>query len=96
MRTASVFATGFMFCECLRWHDGRLWVSDDYLKQVLTVGAEGKVEPFLVVPNQLAEIGWLPDGPEMTTLFLTTNASGEPRRGQIEIVEVDVPGVGSP
>lgn len=62
MRQASVFAEGFTFCECPRWHDGRLWVSDFYLKQVLNVDAEGKVESFVDVPNQSAGTGWLPDG----------------------------------
>jgi sugar lactone lactonase YvrE len=48
--------------ECPRWHDGKLWISDHPMKQVLTVGADGVPSLFAEVPNRPMGIGFLPDG----------------------------------
>jgi sugar lactone lactonase YvrE len=62
MYQAEVLTDGFKFVENPRWYDGRLWVSDFILRQVLTVDLGGHVEPVIDVPNQPSGIGWLPDG----------------------------------
>lgn len=51
------------FAEAPRWHDGRLWFSDFYAGQVMSVredGSELRVEA--VVAQQPSGLGWLPDG----------------------------------
>lgn len=54
---------GLHFSECPRWRDGRLYFSDFYLQQVLSVqgdGSDRRVEAE--VPGQPSGLGWLPDG----------------------------------
>ncbi|WP_219464940.1 SMP-30/gluconolactonase/LRE family protein [Nonomuraea rhizosphaerae] len=56
-------AEGFHFLEAPRWRDGRLWFSDFYLHQVLSMredGSDQRVEA--TVPEQPSGLGWLPDG----------------------------------
>lgn len=50
------------FAEGPRWHEGRLWISDMYSKQVLAIDSEGKAETICRVPQQPSGLGWLPDG----------------------------------
>ena len=61
-RRASTVAGGFAYTECPRWHDGRLWFSDQYLGWVYAMTADGEVEPVIEVPGRPAGLGWLPDG----------------------------------
>jgi hypothetical protein len=49
-RPATV-ASGFAYTECPRWHDGRLWFSDQYLGWVYAMTADGQVEPVVEVPG---------------------------------------------
>lgn len=54
---------GMSFLEAPRWHDGRLWLSDFYTHQVVSVrddGSDLRVEAE--VPAQPSGLGWLPDG----------------------------------
>lgn len=56
-------ATDFKFLECPRWRDGRVWMSDFYAHEVLSVDPEsGEVETVAEVPGQPGGLGWLPDG----------------------------------
>ncbi len=50
------------FAEGPRWHEGRLWISDMYSKQVLAIDSDGKAETICRVPQQPSGLGWLPDG----------------------------------
>jgi sugar lactone lactonase YvrE len=61
-RKAELLADGFRFAEGPRWHDGRLWLSDQHDLVVKTVGLDGTVETVVDVPNQPSGLGWLPDG----------------------------------
>ncbi len=58
----SVLLDGLAFPESPRWHDGKLWFSDMFMHQVMTVGADGKAETVISVPQQPSGLGWLPDG----------------------------------
>jgi sugar lactone lactonase YvrE len=60
--TVRTVADGFSFLECPRWRDGRLWLSDFYTRQVLTVDESEQVETVVEVPEQPSGLGWLPDG----------------------------------
>lgn len=57
-----VVADGFAYTECPRWHEGRLWFSDQYLGWVYALADDGTVEPVAAVPGRPAGLGWLPDG----------------------------------
>jgi sugar lactone lactonase YvrE len=58
----SVLLDGLAFPESPRWHDGKLWFSDMFMHQVMTVTADGKAETVISVPQQPSGLGWLPDG----------------------------------
>jgi sugar lactone lactonase YvrE len=58
----NVLLDGLAFPESPRWHDGKLWFSDMFMHQVMTVTADGKAETVLSVPQQPSGLGWLPDG----------------------------------
>jgi sugar lactone lactonase YvrE len=59
---AELLADGFRFAEGPRWHDGRLWLSDQHDHVVKTVAMDGTVETVVEVPHQPSGLGWLPDG----------------------------------
>jgi sugar lactone lactonase YvrE len=50
------------FLECPRWHEDRLWVSDLYAHEVLSIGQSGDLRVEAQIPNQPSGLGWLPDG----------------------------------
>jgi sugar lactone lactonase YvrE len=58
----TVLLDGLIFPESPRWRDGRLWFSDMYSHQVMTVTPEGKTETIMEVPGQPSGLGWLPNG----------------------------------
>jgi len=57
-----VLLDGLAFPECPRWHDGRLWLSDQLGGQVMTVDLSGHTEIVVRVPGLPSGLGWLPDG----------------------------------
>ncbi len=57
-----VLDEGFSYFECPRWHDGRIWLSDFYTRQVVTIDADGRVAVIAEVPGQPSGLDWLPDG----------------------------------
>jgi sugar lactone lactonase YvrE len=58
----SVVASGFTFLEGPRWHEGRLWASDMYGKEILAISSDGEVERIAFVRGEPSGLGWLPDG----------------------------------
>ncbi|MFF0280982.1 SMP-30/gluconolactonase/LRE family protein [Rhodococcus aetherivorans] len=61
------------FLECPRWHDGRVWVSDLYRHEVISIGADGAVTVEATLPgDEPSGLGWLPDG----RLLITAMESG--------------------
>ena len=53
---------GLVFPESPRWHDDRLWFSDMYACQVMSVGNDGVARIEAGVEHQPSGLGWLPDG----------------------------------
>lgn len=53
---------GLVFAEGPRWHDGKLWFSDQHAHRVMTVDLKGNTETIVEVPGQPSGLGWLPDG----------------------------------
>ncbi|MWA04833.1 gluconolactonase [Actinomadura sp. LD22] len=55
-------ASGLVFPEAPRWHEGRLWVSDIPAQEIVAVGPDGVVERMHEVPGRPGGSGWLSDG----------------------------------
>jgi sugar lactone lactonase YvrE len=55
-------ATGLMFGESPRWHDGRLWAVDFGAREVLTVEADGSTEVVARLSDMPMGTGFAPDG----------------------------------
>jgi sugar lactone lactonase YvrE len=53
---------GLAFPEGPRWHDGRLFFSDQHAHQVLALAPDGAVEEIVRVEQQPSGLGWTPDG----------------------------------
>jgi sugar lactone lactonase YvrE len=53
---------GLAFPEGPRWHDGRLFFSDQHAHQVLALDPAGAVEEIVRVEQQPSGLGWTPDG----------------------------------
>lgn len=62
LHTLDQFASGHQFLEALRWHDGKLWASDFFSKQVLTFGPDGSTSAVAEIPGAPSGIGFLDDG----------------------------------
>jgi sugar lactone lactonase YvrE len=62
---------GLAFPEGPRWHDGRLFFSDQHARQVLALDpATGAVEEIVRVEEQPSGLGWAPDGTLMIVSML--------------------------
>jgi len=57
-----VLLEGLKFPESPRWHEGKLWFSDMFLKKVMTVDLNGTAEVILEMEDSPSGLGWLPDG----------------------------------
>jgi len=54
---------GLAFGEAPRWHDGRLWLSDVFAKQVLAIDPDGDAEVICELDDDHPSgLGFLPDG----------------------------------
>jgi sugar lactone lactonase YvrE len=60
-RTTIVLLDDLVFPEGPRWHDDRLWFSDQHDKRVVATDLDGKAETIVEVPQQPSGLGWLPD-----------------------------------
>jgi sugar lactone lactonase YvrE len=61
-RTTDIVLDGLAFPEGPRWHDDRLWFSDQHDHRVVAMNVDGKAETIIELPNQPSGLGWLPDG----------------------------------
>ena len=55
-------ASGLVFGEQPRWHQGRLWFSDWGTQDVIAVDLDDNSEVVLHGPSFPLCVGWLPDG----------------------------------
>jgi sugar lactone lactonase YvrE len=62
MRTLDTIIDGLAFPEGPRWHDGRLWFSDQHDRRVVATDIDGKSETVVEVPQQPSGLGWSRDG----------------------------------
>ncbi len=71
----AVVLEGLCFPEGPRWHDGRLFFSDQHDHRVVAMDPSGKAETVVEVPNQPSGIGWLPDGRMLVVSMLDRRCS---------------------
>ena len=57
-----VLLEGLTFPEGPRWRDGKLWFSDFYLMQVMTVDDDGRPASVIEVAQRPSGLGWTPAG----------------------------------
>jgi len=57
-----VLAAQLMFPEAPRWHEGKLWFTDQHAQQVLTVNLAGDVAVVAATDDLPGGLGWLTDG----------------------------------
>jgi sugar lactone lactonase YvrE len=63
MSAVRTISSGHTFLESPRWHDGSLYVSDFFAKDVLRFpGGEGPAEVVVHVPGMPSGLGFLPNG----------------------------------
>lgn len=60
--TLTPILDGLAFGEGPRWRRDRLWFSDFYRHEVVTVTPTGERETVFEVPQQPSGLGWLPNG----------------------------------
>jgi len=61
-KNPEILVDGLAFPEGPRWHEERLWFSDQHDGRVYATDAGGKNEMIVEVPQQPSGLGWLPDG----------------------------------
>lgn len=76
------------FPECPRWHDGKLWISDQHDRRILTLSETSEVEVPLDVPNQPSGLGWLPDGRLLVVSMLDRRLLRWDPEGLVEVVDL--------
>lgn len=59
---STVLLGDLRFSEGPRWRDGKLWFSDMWGYQVMTVDPDGNAETIVEVPGRPSGLGWRPDG----------------------------------
>ena len=83
MAEPTLLIDGLAFAEAPRWHDGALWCSDFFLKQVLRVDAQGRAEVMAEVPQQPSGLGWMPDGRLLVVSMLDRALMRQERDGAL-------------
>jgi sugar lactone lactonase YvrE len=62
MSETTIVLGGLLFPEGPRWHDGRLFFSDQHDRRVYAMDPSGNAETIVEVPQQPSGLGWLPGG----------------------------------
>jgi sugar lactone lactonase YvrE len=87
-----VLLDGRSFLEAPRWHAGRLWVSDQYLGEVLAVDpGTGDVEVMARLDGHPAGLGWLPDGRLLVVSMIDRHLLRQEPTGEL-VVHADLSG----
>lgn len=59
---AEISATGLAFPEGPRWHDDRLWFTDQHARRICTLHRSGALQTVAETADLPGGLGWLPDG----------------------------------
>ena len=57
-----ISATGLAFPEGPRWHDDRLWFTDQHARRIYAMQASGALQTVAHTSDLPGGLGWLPDG----------------------------------
>ena len=60
--STSVIAAGLAFPEGPRWHEQRLWFTDQHAHAIYHLAPEGKLTQVATTTDRPGGLGWLPDG----------------------------------
>jgi sugar lactone lactonase YvrE len=60
--SSRTLATGFVFPEGPRWHDGQLWFADQHDCRVHVLNPDGSAVESFEVAGRPSGMGWLPNG----------------------------------
>jgi sugar lactone lactonase YvrE len=77
---------GLRFGEAPRWHAGRLWLSDQTDRKILSLGTDGALRVEHEVDFQPSGLGWLPDGRLLVVSMLDHRLLRADGRGGFETV----------
>lgn len=80
---------GLAFTECPRWHNGRLYFSDQHSYRVFAVSMDGSSEVIAHVPQRPSGLGWLPDGSLLIVSMLDRRIMRLDREGRL-VLYVDL------
>jgi len=75
------------FPESPRWHEGRLWFSDQALRTIFTVDLDGRMEPVAEVAGRPSGLGWSPDGRLLAVSMSDRRLLREEHAGRGDLVE---------
>jgi len=68
--STTVAATGLAFPEGPRWHDGRLWFTDQHARAIMTLDDAGALTTEAATTDLPGGLGWLPDG-TLVVVYMT-------------------------
>jgi sugar lactone lactonase YvrE len=69
---SKLLVENLVFPECPRWRNDRLWFSNIFADQVISIDVNGKIDTILNIPA--IGIGWLPDD---SFIFIERNNSNQ-------------------
>ena len=76
---------GLAFTECPRWHDGRLYFSDQHSYRVFAVSLDGSAEVIAHIPQRPSGLGFLPDGTLLIVSMLDRRIMRHERGGSLAL-----------
>lgn len=83
--TPTIFLTDLCFTEAPRWHNNRLYFSDFYRHEVLSVDEAGNLAVICRVETQPCGLGWLPDGRMLIVSMLDRRVLRLEPDGRLEV-----------
>jgi sugar lactone lactonase YvrE len=90
--TASIVAGGLAFPECPRWHEGRYWLADMHVAQVLSYSPDDWDAPRVELALDRSEgdartagIGFLPDGRLLAVSSLDSKVLRREANGDVAV-----------
>jgi sugar lactone lactonase YvrE len=82
--SSRTLAAGFVFPEGPRWHDGKLWFSDQHDFTVHVLTPDGTPVESFEVAGRPSGMGWLPDG-DLLVVSMMDHKLFRRRNGQLTI-----------
>ncbi len=82
----SPLVDGLRFAEAPRWHEGRLWFSDQTDRRIHSVGSDGVLRLEHELDFQPSGLGWLPDGRLLVVSMLDHRLLRADGKGGFELV----------